>query len=206
MILSYQEENMAARTTTKKVKYIGTQKFINAATGELEEMQVTNIEERDFNFTKVWIANIIQTLDLIGGQKIKVCTYIIDHVNRDNVFIGSQRDIAEKANVSYQTVNITVKALLDANFIRRQGIGVYILNPDMLYKGSRTGRLNVVQQYQAADYVPLSNKEKLNNLMDTINHLTEQANKLMLEIQKEENKNDDTRSEVDSRVQADAAR
>ena len=196
---------MAAPTTTKKVKYIGTQKFINAATGELEEMQVTNIEERDFNFTKVWIANIIQTLDLIGGQKIKVCTYIIDHVNRDNVFIGSQRDIAEKANVSYQTVNITVKALLDANFIRRQGIGVYILNPDMLYKGSRTGRLNVVQQYQAADYVPLSNKEKLNNLMDTIKHLTEQANNLMLEIQKEEAENDDTRSEINSRVQADAA-
>lgn len=195
-----------AATTSKKVKFIGTQKFINADTGELETMQVTNIEERDFNFTKVWIANIIQTLDLIGGQKIKVCTYIIDHVNRDNVFIGSQRDIAEKANVSYQTVNITVKALMDANFIRRKGIGVYILNPDMLYKGSRTGRLNVVQQYQAADYVPLSNREKLNNLMDTIKHLTEQANNLMLEIQREEAENDDTRSEINSRVQADAAR
>ena len=194
-----------SNTTTKKVKFVGTQKFINAATGEIQEMQVTDIEERDFNFTKVWVANIIQTLDLIGGQKIKVCTYIIDHVNRDNVFIGSQRDIAEKANVSYQTVNITVKALMDANFIRRKGIGVYILNPDMLYKGSRTGRLNVVQQYQAADYVPLSNKEKLNNLMDTIKHLTEQANNLMLEIQKEEAENDDTRSEINSRVQADAA-
>ena len=75
----------------------------------------------------------------------------------------------------------------------------------MLYKGSRTGRLNVVQQYQAADYVPLSNREKLNNLMDTIKHLTEQANNLMLEIQKEEAENDDTRSEINSRVQADAA-
>ena len=59
------------QTTEKKVKVIGTQLYINATTGELEEMQVTSIENRDFNFTKVWMKNFIATLELVGNQKSK---------------------------------------------------------------------------------------------------------------------------------------
>lgn len=171
-----------SNTTTKKVKFVGTQKFINAATGEIQEMQVTDIEERDFNFTKVWVANIIQTLDLIGGQKIKVCTYIIDNASKDNVFWGSQREIADRTHVSLKTVNVTIKALLDADFIRMRAPGAYILNPDMLFRGSRAGRLNVLQQYQNADYIPLTDEEKLKNLLASINELQQKAIQLQKKI------------------------
>ena len=39
------------QTTTKRVKVVGTEEYINTRTGELEQMQVTSIEDRDFNFT-----------------------------------------------------------------------------------------------------------------------------------------------------------
>ena len=40
-------------TTRKKVKVIGTETYIKQSTGELEEMQVMRIEERDANFHKL---------------------------------------------------------------------------------------------------------------------------------------------------------
>ena len=53
----------------KKVKFSGTQKFIKQDTGEIVEMNVTEIEERDANFHKVWLGHVIQSLDLIGNKK-----------------------------------------------------------------------------------------------------------------------------------------
>ena len=41
------------RRTTKKVKVVGQVEYLNTNTGELETMNVTTVEERDFNFTKV---------------------------------------------------------------------------------------------------------------------------------------------------------
>ena len=41
--------DLKQQTTKNKVKVIGTEQYINVATGELEEMQVTTIEERDYN-------------------------------------------------------------------------------------------------------------------------------------------------------------
>ena len=92
------------QTTEKKVKVIGTQLYINATTGELEEMQVTSIENRDFNFTKVWMKNFIATLELVGNQKSKVAFWIIDHINKENQLPMNYRQIAAESGVSYQTV------------------------------------------------------------------------------------------------------
>jgi hypothetical protein len=41
---------MANQHTTKKVKVIGTQQYINSNTGETEDFSVVSVEERDFNF------------------------------------------------------------------------------------------------------------------------------------------------------------
>ena len=45
--------------TTKKVKVIGIRKYINQDSGEIEDFQVVNIEEIDFNFHKIWLNHII---------------------------------------------------------------------------------------------------------------------------------------------------
>ena len=54
---------------TQKVKVIGTETYIKQDTGELKEMQVIDIEERDANFHKLWLGHILQSIDLIGNQK-----------------------------------------------------------------------------------------------------------------------------------------
>lgn len=178
---------MGQITTKKKVKYVGTEQYINARTGELEEMQVTSIEDRDFNFSKVWMRNFISTLDIVGNQKTKLCFWIIDHLNRDNKLIGTYRIIADESGISLDTVRVTMKILLDADFMRKQQNGVYIVNPDIVFKGSRTGRMNVLNQYSVSEHVEMTDEEKLANLMDSINKLLKQADTLKEKIASKSN-------------------
>lgn len=60
------------KTTRKKVKFLGTKEFIDKETGEIHKMQVTDIEERDANFHKIWLGHMLESLDMIGNQKIRV--------------------------------------------------------------------------------------------------------------------------------------
>src|SRR5699024_3785151 len=104
-------------TTRKKVKFLGTKEFIDASTGEKETMQVTNIEERDANFHKICLGHMLESLDMIGIQKIRVAMFIMENINKENELIMTYRVIAEKTNTSLQTVSVTMKALQESNIL-----------------------------------------------------------------------------------------
>lgn len=174
-----------AQTTSKKVKYVGTEHFINAETGELQEMQVTSIEDRDFNFSKVWMRNFIATLDIVGNQKTKLCFWIIDNVDKNNVLIGTYRTIADKSGISLDTVRITMKILLDADFMRKEQNGVYIINPDIVFKGKHNARMNILNQYNTVERITMSDEEKLSNLVESIRELTKRAEALQAKIDRD---------------------
>src|SRR5699024_12628857 len=76
-----------------KVKFLGTKEFIDASTGEKETMQVTNIEERDANFHKIWLGHMLESLDMIGNQKIRVAMFIMENINKENELIMTYREI-----------------------------------------------------------------------------------------------------------------
>ncbi|CEK35788.1 Firmicute plasmid replication protein (RepL) [[Clostridium] sordellii] len=133
--------------TSKKVKVIGNQTYINRDTGEIEDFQVVNIEERDFNFHKIWLSHIINSLDLIGNQKTKLAFWILDNLDKENKLTMTYRQISEKSGISYQTVSRTMKSLIDSDFLQQINQGAYRVNPNVVFKGSRNGRLNVLYQY-----------------------------------------------------------
>lgn len=175
---------MAKQQTQKKMKVVGTQQFINVQTGEVEDFQVTSIEERDFNFHKVWMKNFINTLDLVGNQKTKLCFWIIDNLNKENQLCMTYRQISEKTNISLETVRITMKLLLEADFLRRVNTGCYVVNPDVLFKGSRSGRLNVLNTYtdiEKHEVSEISLDDKIKSLQTTIASLTKALEKLVSE-------------------------
>lgn len=176
------------QTTTKRVKVVGTEEYINTRTGELEQMQVTSIEDRDFNFTKMWMKNFISTLDIVGNQKTRLCFWIIDHVDKENRLIGTYRTIASQSGMSLDTVRITMKLLMDADFMRKAQNGVYVINPNLVFKGTRNARMNVLNQFTSAEYVPLSDEERLDNLMASIAALTHRADELRRTIEKHNQK------------------
>lgn len=177
---------MGTQQTSKKVKIIGTQTYINANTGEIIDMEVSQIEERDFNFSKVWMRNFIAALDIVGNKKTKLCYWIVENINKENMLIGTLRDIAKRTNTSLETVRITMDILLDADFLRRKSQGVYIVNPDIIFKGGRGNRLNVLNQYNASPKVELSDEVKLKNLLNTIKELTAEVEKLQKRLEEKD--------------------
>jgi len=134
-------------TTRKKVKIVGTETYINQSTGEIKEMQLIDIEERDFNFHKVWLQHILNSIDLIGNQKTKLAFWIIENLNKENQLTMTQRQIAQKSGMSIDTVRLTMKALMESNFLIKQNMGVYMVNPDAIFKGGKNDRLNILIQY-----------------------------------------------------------
>lgn len=167
--------------TSKKVKYVGTHEFIDAETGELKTMQVSDIEERDFNFHKVWMRNFISTLELVGNQKTKVAFWVVDNLNRENQLLYTYRQIAEKTGISLETVRVTMGILLDSDFLRRRNQGCYVVNPDIVFKGERGNRLNILNQFHDAERVELSDEEKLANVMQSIEVMQKTMDKLIKE-------------------------
>lgn len=170
--------------TRKKIKVIGTQTYINQQTGEICEMNVMNIEERDANFHKIWLGHIIQALDMIGNQKIKVLNFLMENLNRENQLVMTQRKIAQKSGISYSTVAETMKALQEADFLVKINSGAYQINPDVLFKGGKNNRLRVLLDYNnaaqeaAVTKSSVSEEEKLEevtgqtNLLDSIQETT----------------------------------
>ena len=121
---------MGQQTTSKKVKFVGTQTYINTDTGEIIDMEVTKIEERDFNFSKVWMRNFIAALDIVGNKKTKLCYWIIENINKENMLVGTLRDISKRTDISLETVRLTMDILLDADFLRRKSQGCLLYTSD----------------------------------------------------------------------------
>lgn len=136
------------KTTSKKVKILGKAEYTNNETGEVEVMNVISVEERDFNFHKLWLKNIVDTIDLVGNQKVKLVFWIIEQLDRENKLTYTVRQIQEETKMSLQTISDTLKALMSSNFLKKKHSGCYIVNPDVLFKGTRCGRMNVLIQYQ----------------------------------------------------------
>lgn len=152
-------------STRKKLKIVGKETYINQMTGAIEEMQVMSIEERDANFHKIWLEHIIHSMDIIGNQKIRFAFWLIDHMNSENQITMTLRQMAQESKMSLETVSRTIKALTDSGFLKRYNMGVYQINPDVIFRGGKNSRMNILLQYNnigADEAVPAQPEEDEN--------------------------------------------
>lgn len=145
-------------TTSKKTKIVGEKDYIDPVTGELQTMNVISVENRDFNFHKIWLGHIIQCLDLIGNKKIKVINFILENINYENKLCMSRRVISEKSGVCLRTVQETMQSLMKINLVQMHGLGVYRINPNMIFKGEHKQRMNILIEYKKEE---TRNKSKI---------------------------------------------
>lgn len=136
------------QTQGKKQVRIGRERYINEATGEVQEFDVIEQTDKDFNFDKLWLGHILNSLDIIGNKKIKVLNWLLENKNSQNQILGTQREIAEKTKVSTPVVTETMGMLIDTNLLKKVRNGLYMLNPDVLFKGGNKQRLNILMKYK----------------------------------------------------------
>ena len=142
--------------TTKKQKFVGYKTLVDPDTGETYPMQMNVLEDRDFNFHKVWLQHLVNSLDSISNQKLRLAFWIIDNLDKENQLIMTQRAIAEASGMSLQTVSRTLKALCEKPdggpaFLQKINSGAYRVNPEVIFKGSHSNRMGVCYEYREVD-------------------------------------------------------
>lgn len=145
--------------TSKKQVIVGSEEYINSKTGEVEKFNVVKQYDQDFNFQKLWLGHILESLDIIGNKKIKVLNWLLANKDNNNQVIGTQRVIAKKANVSLQLVNETLKMLQLSNLLKKKQQGVYILNPEVIFQGSNSKRMNILLKYSQVETIETEQKK-----------------------------------------------
>ena len=133
--------------TTRPIKVIERTEYIDPVTKEKVPQYTFKIEERDANFYKLWLCHIAAALELIGNQKIRILSHILENTRPDNVFIGTQRAIAEATETSTKTVTETIKMLIFADVLKMQQAGVYLINPEVVFKGGTNNRMDILYKY-----------------------------------------------------------
>lgn len=137
------------KPTVKKQKFVGTKTLVDPDTGEAWASQINVIEDRDFNFHKVWLSHLVQSLDDISNQRLRLAFWIIEHLDKENKLVMTQRSISEQSGMSLNTVIRTMKALQggEVPFLQKINSGAYRVNPDVIFKGSVGNRIAVCYEY-----------------------------------------------------------
>ena len=135
------------KPTHKRMPKFIKSEYVDPKTGELVDRFKIEYEERDFNFHKIWLWHVASILDLLGSQKIRVLSHILEKMNSDNLYISTQRKTAEDAGVSKKTVTETLALMMNANMMKMQGHGVYQINPEVIFRGDTANRLEILYEY-----------------------------------------------------------
>lgn len=137
---------MAGKTTYGKREV----KVMDAETGkELDLAPAVSYTVSDRNFHKIFIENLIESLEGVAGKQMKVVLWIIKVMSPRNEVKYTYNEIAEGSKVSLQTVVRTVEALEKHNFLCRDGEW-FLVNPDMVFRGRFESRYQIISRYRHA--------------------------------------------------------
>ena len=112
-----------------------------------ELINVIEQRDSDFNFEKLWLGHLLESLDIIGNKKIRVMNWLLANRDSENKIIATQRRIAAESGVSLPTVNHTIDAMIQVQAIKQLQRGVLQLNPNLLFKGGHSKQMNVLFKY-----------------------------------------------------------
>ena len=131
-------------------KIYGEKELIDPATGEvIKTTYIVKKYKGDFNFHKVWLADLLNVLEVVGNKKLKVIRWILSNINnKTNQIIGTHQKISEKIGVSRVVVSQTFKLLQDADFLVKEQNGVYKINPLILVQGDNKKRQSILVEYK----------------------------------------------------------
>lgn len=133
----------------KKNQIVGKEQYINQSTGELVELDlIESVDyEKDINFYKIFLKKFDTVLDKIGNQKIRVFIWILEHISWDNKLPYTFRQLSKETGTSYAVVAKTMKNLQEIDFLRKHNTGMYIVNPDIIFRGTYQRRCRVAMEY-----------------------------------------------------------
>lgn len=139
--------------------------IMDMETGEV--MLVDQITKRRYgtkNFWKCYLMDFLTILGIIDSRQVDVFVYIAENTSPStNTFIGTYRKIAADVGCSTRTVTTIMKKLQENNFIKKVQNGVWLVNPNILMKGSDHKRQILLSYYESdepADEITFSRTKR----------------------------------------------
>jgi len=139
-----------ARTKGRIKRTFLRETWVNTETGEEREFSVIDTEVTDIDFKKVWLANILSVVDIMGNDRIRFMIWVLDEMDWRNQIYGTYEDFALKAGMSKSTIYRAMKDLAAADVIRKVTNSVYVVNPELCFRGKHQGRMYVLLKYHQA--------------------------------------------------------
>ncbi len=154
--------------TTKIRKIVEEKRYIDAESGEEITVPVISMEEGDYNYQKIFLGHILDAINSIGNQKIKVLMWLIQNRDSENRVFATQRSIAEETKCAKQTVTTLLSSLTKHGIIKQLTPGLYQLSPEAIWKGGHGKRMRVLLDYgkvEVPEKKPKANASKKPDLL-----------------------------------------
>lgn len=153
----------------KSLQYISnTQTLIGSQRKRLQDLDtgevtiVDQITKRAYGqkqFWKVYLMDFLTVLGVLDSKQVDVLIYILENTEpANNTFIGSQRDIATKCNVSLDTVSRIMCKLQKANFIKQIKRSVYQVSATIMMKGTEHKKQLLINYYDDTENQSIEEK------------------------------------------------
>lgn len=145
----YQGKEMWVQVDPQKLQETGEIRTIGEPV--VADASITRCDRNGFEIT--YLAYLFDVFDQLGGQKYKVFKYIIEHKSTDNTLIITNRELAQRCDVSTKTITETLKLLKEKGLIATRTGAIMIL-PKIAHRG-KMGR----EQFLMHKFQEFSNQE-----------------------------------------------
>lgn len=129
--------------------WIKVDKKTGQPVGEIQEFDVVQKSVERSGFMITYLTTIIQLIESLGNQKMKVVKYILQNMDKSsNLLIATVDEIAENAKVGEKTVRETLK-ILEKNDIITRRRGVIMLSPKLIHRGDARKERYLLTKFKA---------------------------------------------------------
>lgn len=155
------DKNMEYVSQTQTLIGQQRKRLVDQDTGEVIEVdQITKRAYGQKQFWKVYLMDFLQILGVLDSKQVDVLIYILENTEpANNTFIGSQRDISSRCNVSLDTVSRIMRKLQENGFVKQIKRSVYQVSPNIMMKGSEHKK-SLLLNYYADEERPSENGEE----------------------------------------------
>lgn len=146
---AYMQIDLQAFNETGEIKLIGEPIMADATT--------TKCDRNGFEIT--YLAYLFDVFDQLGGQKYKVFKYIVEHKSSENTLIITNRELAQKCNVSLKTAQDCIRLLKEKGLIATRTGAIMVL-PKIAHRGSKGKEQYLMHKFEEFDDTDTNNTEK----------------------------------------------
>lgn len=119
------------QNTRRVYRYSKSIETVDKKTGEIEKAVIVRQQKQDLNFVKIFLPErgyFMYPPEMISSARA-IMDYLLVVMGKDNVAVAPTTEIKERIDLSEPSICRGRKQLLELNFIRQRGQGIFMVNP-----------------------------------------------------------------------------